>query len=103
SIMAGVLLIFMIFVMLAAERRSEMGMARAIGMQRSHLIQMFITEGLLYDLAAALVGVVLGLGVSYLMIDFLGNLFNEVGGQVSGQELFFTFQFHVVPSSVIIA
>ena len=31
SIAAGVLLIFLIFVMLAAERRSEMGMARAVG------------------------------------------------------------------------
>ena len=75
--MAGVLLIFMIFVMLASERRSEMGMARAIGMQRGHLIQMFVTEGMLYDLLAALVGMVLGLGVSYLMIGFLGGLFNE--------------------------
>ncbi len=103
SIMAGVLLIFMIFVMLAAERRSEMGMARAIGMQRNHLVQMFITEGVLYDLVAALVGLVLGLGVSYLMIDFLSALFNDVSGQFSGQELFFRFQFHVTTPSVIIA
>jgi putative ABC transport system permease protein len=103
SIMAGVLLIFMIFVMLAAERRSEMGMARAVGMQRSHLVQMFVTEGVLYDLTAALVGVVLGLGVSYLMIDFMGSIFSQVGSQYSGQELFFRFQFHVTPGSVIIA
>jgi putative ABC transport system permease protein len=34
SIGAGVLLIFMIFVMLAAERKSEMGMARAVGTKR---------------------------------------------------------------------
>ena len=33
SIGAGVLLIFMIFVMLAAERKPEMGMARAVGTQ----------------------------------------------------------------------
>ncbi|MEZ4583983.1 MAG: ABC transporter permease [Caldilineaceae bacterium] len=30
--------------MLAAERRSEMGMARAIGVRRGHLVQMFMTE-----------------------------------------------------------
>jgi hypothetical protein len=35
SIAAGILLIFLIFMMLAAERRSEMGMARAVGM---HLV-----------------------------------------------------------------
>ena len=45
SIFAGVLLIFLIFVMLAAERRSELGIARAVGMRRVHLVQMFVTKG----------------------------------------------------------
>ena len=52
SIMVGVLLIFLIFVMLAAARRSEMGMARAVGAKRSHLIQMFVFEGTAYALDA---------------------------------------------------
>src|SRR5262249_38418344 len=39
SIAAGVLLIVLIFTMLAAERRSEMGMARAVGAHRRQLIQ----------------------------------------------------------------
>lgn len=103
SFMAGVLLIFMIFVMLAAERRSEMGMARATGMQRSHLVQMFVSEGMLYDLAAALVGVGLGLSVSYLMIGFLGGLFSGVSSQFSGRELFFQFRYHASTPSIIIA
>ena len=103
SIIAGVLLIFMIFVMLAAERRSEMGIARAIGMQRGHLVQMFVTEGMVYDLLAALVGVVLGLGISYLMIGFLGGLFNNVSSQFSGRELFFQFRWNVSTPSIIIA
>src|SRR3989304_4107191 len=38
SIAAGILLIFMIFVMLAAERKPEMGMARAGGPQRFALV-----------------------------------------------------------------
>ena len=45
SIAAGILLIFLIFVMLAAERRGELGIARAIGTRRGHLVQMFIFEG----------------------------------------------------------
>ena len=53
SIAAGVLLIFLIFVMLAAERRGELGIARAIGTRRGHLVQMFIFEGAAYDVAAA--------------------------------------------------
>ncbi len=35
SVAAGVLLIFLIFMMLAAARKSEMGMARAVGTKRN--------------------------------------------------------------------
>ena len=45
SIAAGILLIFLIFVMLAAERRGELGIARAIGTRRGHLVEMFIVRG----------------------------------------------------------
>ena len=51
SIAAGILLIFLIFVMLAAERRGELGIARAVGTRRGHLVQMFLFEGIAYDLA----------------------------------------------------
>src|SRR5690606_17106799 len=50
SIAAGVLLIFLIFTMLASERRPEMGMARAVGMRQGQLVQQFVAEGTLYDL-----------------------------------------------------
>ncbi|HEY8172130.1 MAG TPA: ABC transporter permease, partial [Dehalococcoidia bacterium] len=42
SIAAGVMLIFMIFVMLATERKAEMGMARAVGAHRVNLVQSFV-------------------------------------------------------------
>ncbi len=105
SIFAGVLLIFLIFVMLAAERRSEMGMARAIGMRRSQLVQMFVTEGMLYDLVAAALGIVLGLAISYAMIGFLGSIFNSAAQQISSglTNSLFSFQFNVAPTSVLIA
>ena len=105
SIFAGVLLIFLIFVMLAAERRSEMGMARAIGMQRGHLVQMFVSEGMIYDLIAAALGIVLGLAISYAMIGFLGSIFNTAAQQISSElsSSLFTFRFNVAPTSVVIA
>lgn len=74
SIAAGVLLIFLIFVMLAAERRNELGIARAVGTRRSHLVWMFVFEGLAYDLAAAAIGVLVGIGVAYLMVLALSGL-----------------------------
>ena len=103
SILAGVLLIFLIFVMLATERRSEMGMARAIGMQRRHLVQMFVVEGVIYDLLAAVIGVLLGLAVTYAMVDFLGAIFNNLTTQLSSQNTLFTFRFYAAPTSMIIA
>jgi putative ABC transport system permease protein len=76
SIAAGILLIFLIFVMLAAERRSELGIARAVGTRRKHLVQLFLYEGLAYDLIAAFVGVLLGVGVSYGMVLAMASAFS---------------------------
>ena len=78
SIAAGALLIFLIFVMLAAERRSELGIARAVGTRRSHLVWMFVFEGLAYDLAAAAVGVIAGLGVAFLMVLSLSSWLESI-------------------------
>ena len=103
SIFAGVLLIFLIFVMMAAERRSELGIARAVGMRRSHLMQMFVTEGLVYDLAAALVGLGLGLLVSYGMIGFLSGLLSKIGQQLGSSSIPFRFHFQAAPTSLVIA
>lgn len=103
SILAGILLIFLIFVMLATERRSEMGMARAIGMQRTHLVQMFVVEGVIYDLLAAAIGVLLGLAVTYAMVDFLGDIFNNLTSQFSSQNSLFRFYFYAAPTSTVIA
>ena len=64
SIFAGGLLIFLIFVMLAAERRGELGIARAVGTRRGHLVQLYLFEGLAYDLAAAAVGAALGVAIA---------------------------------------
>lgn len=106
SILSGILLIFMIFVMLGAERRSEMGMARAVGMQRGQLVQMFVTEGTLYDLAAAAAGLLLGLAVSYAMIGFIGSLLGRVADSLNDQieiSNILTFHFRAAPTSLVIA
>lgn len=70
----GLLLIFLIFVLLAAERRAEMGMARAIGVQRGQLVLMFLFEGAIYDLLASFVGLGFGVLLGALLVNFLGPL-----------------------------
>ena len=77
SIMAGILLIVLIFTMLAAERRSEMGMARAVGTQRKQLIQQFIAEGAGYALLAGIVGSALGVVASIGIANGMKLLFGQ--------------------------
>jgi putative ABC transport system permease protein len=78
GITAGLVLIFLIFVMLAAERKSEMGMARAVGAQRGRLVEMFVFEGTAYDLVAAAVGVALGVATGLIVALTLGRAFAGV-------------------------
>ena len=82
SIFAGALLIFLIFVMLAAERRSELGIARAVGTRRGHLVQMYVFEGLAYDLLAAAVGAALGVAVAFGMVFILASALDFTGVEI---------------------
>ncbi|HLF76972.1 MAG TPA: FtsX-like permease family protein, partial [Dehalococcoidia bacterium] len=79
SIAAGILLIFLLFVMLAAERKPEMGIARAVGTERVHLVEMFMFEGVLYDVVAAAVGALVGVGVALAMISMLAVAVEQFG------------------------
>ncbi|HZU12476.1 MAG TPA: FtsX-like permease family protein [Chloroflexota bacterium] len=97
SMAAGILLIFLLFVMLAAERRVEMGIERAIGTKRRHLIQQFLFEGYAYDLVAAGVGVVIGVAVGLGLVGGLANLFS------SGSDGMVQIQGHVEPRSIVVA
>jgi putative ABC transport system permease protein len=94
SIAAGMLLIFLIFVMLAAERKTEMGMIRAVGIKRSHLVQVFLSEGMVYNVAAAAVGAGLGVIASLIMVRIMARLFAEFDLGI---------QYNVEPRSLVIA
>ena len=74
SIMVGMLLIFLVFVLLAAARSTELGMARAVGLKRRDLIQLFTYEGTLYSFLAAIVGTLLGVGLSFGLVYILQDL-----------------------------
>jgi putative ABC transport system permease protein len=74
SIASGILLIFLIFSVLAAERKSELGMSRAVGLQRADLIRQFVTEGLGYNLIAAAIGAILGVAAALLLAEAIAGL-----------------------------
>jgi putative ABC transport system permease protein len=93
SVSAGVLLIVLIFTMLAAERRSEMGMARAVGTHRRQLIQQFIAEGSAYAILSGLVGSALGVLATFGIAKGMGALLGE----------FLTIEPHVTLRSLVVA
>ncbi|MDP8975808.1 MAG: FtsX-like permease family protein [Actinomycetota bacterium] len=75
SVLAGILLLVNIFVMLAQERKTELGMMRAVGLKRAGLVGSFATEGWLYALAASAIGTVAGLGVGRLVVLVAAGIF----------------------------
>ncbi|MDP9364033.1 MAG: ABC transporter permease [Chloroflexota bacterium] len=77
SIAAGLLLIVLIFTMLAAERRPEMGIARAVGAHRRQLVQLFVAEGAGYALLAGLVGSALGVLAAFGIATAIQFMFGE--------------------------
>lgn len=88
TIVAGVMLIVNIFVMLAEERKSELGMARAVGLTRRQLVLLFGFEGFLYALVASLVGVLLGLALAWVLITGFNTIIQ------ANPDVLVSFPFH---------
>ncbi|ODS40683.1 MAG: hypothetical protein A7315_02395 [Candidatus Altiarchaeales archaeon WOR_SM1_79] len=96
AIIAGMVLIVNIFVMLGEERKSEMGMARAVGMKRKHLVRLFLFEGIVYAFLASFFGAILGLGLGRVLIEAFSFVF-------SGADIGLDFPFYFEWDSVLIA
>ena len=73
-----------------------MGMARAVGARRSHLVQMFVFEGTAYALVSAAVGVLVGLAISALITVIVNRV-------IGGVDEDFQFTWHVLARSAIVS
>ena len=82
AVLAGILLLVNIFVMLAEERKSQLGMLRAVGMTRADLVRSFILEGTLYALVASVLGAGAGIGVGWAIVKLAAPIFSG-GGDLS--------------------
>ena len=80
SVLAGILLLINLFVMLAEERKTELGMLRAVGFTRRRLTRAFAIEGAFYAIAAAALGAVAGLGIGWLVAFVAGPIFGAAEG-----------------------
>lgn len=82
SIAAAILLIFLIFALLAADRGVELATMRALGMRRRQIMRMFLFEGMVYNLAGAALGTLVSVGAGYSIGRALARGLAPFGVQV---------------------
>jgi putative ABC transport system permease protein len=80
SVLAGILLLVNLFVMLAEERKAELGMLRAVGFTRRRLTRAFAVEGAIYAVVAAGLGALVGIGIGWLVAAVAGPIFGTAEG-----------------------
>jgi putative ABC transport system permease protein len=78
AIIAGILLLVNIFVMLAQERQSQLGMLRALGLRRADLVRVFAIEGTIYAAAASVLGSIVGIGVGWAIAKLAAPIFGGI-------------------------
>ncbi|MDP9314000.1 MAG: ABC transporter permease [Chloroflexota bacterium] len=93
SIAASILLIFLIFALLAADRGAELAIMRALGMRRFQMMRLFVFEGLVYNVLGA--GIATGVSVlsAYVAAVALLRALQSFGIAVTP---------HVAPASLLI-
>lgn len=79
ALSVGLLLIFLIFALLAEERRVELATLRALGVRRGQLIWLLLFEGIIYGAGGAALGAFAGLGLSALIIALVTPTVRQLG------------------------
>jgi putative ABC transport system permease protein len=74
AILAGVMLIINIYAMLAEERRTEMGIMRAVAFSRYQLVMTFAYEGFVYSVIASVIGAIIGAALGALIVSGLSEI-----------------------------
>jgi len=72
SSLLAILLAWSTFSAIAGERKREVGILRAIGARKSHIIRMFLSEAFIISLT----GGVIGIGLGHALISYLGADFH---------------------------
>jgi putative ABC transport system permease protein len=94
SVLVGILLLVNLFVMLAEERTTELGLLRAVGLKRNHLLRVFTLEGAMYSAAACVAGGVVGIGVGWAIVQVTKSI-------LGADDADLTFVFTADPSSLV--
>jgi len=76
SLLVGGVGVMNVMLMSVAERRKEIGLRMALGARASHIRTMFLIESSLLCMTGGLIGIVLGVSVSYAYTKFSGWSFD---------------------------
>ena len=79
SLFSGMLLIVLVFSLVALERRTELGISRALGARRRDVILLLAIEGGLYSLISSLFGLGAGLALALGIITLAQGLVEQYG------------------------
>lgn len=79
SLFSGMLLIVLVFSLVALERRTELGISRALGARRREVILLLALEGGMYSLLSSLFGLGAGLALALGIITLAQGLVEQYG------------------------
>jgi putative ABC transport system permease protein len=99
AIAIGIIFVINIFKMIAVERKQELGMLRAIGMNVREIRLALRMEGFLYSITSSLAGILLGIGLSYVVLLKIKDLL-ALSIQYEN-DLDISYHFSINPSLVI--
>ncbi|HWZ30459.1 MAG TPA: FtsX-like permease family protein [Bryobacteraceae bacterium] len=80
ALFIGMFIIYNTFAIAVTQRRSEIGILRALGATRGQIRTLFLTESAITGLAGTLVGVAFGIAMARGMAGYIGGLLEEVYG-----------------------
>jgi putative ABC transport system permease protein len=80
ALFIGMFIIYNTFAIAVTQRRSEIGILRALGARRSQIRTLFLTESAVAGLVGTLAGVVFGIAMARAMAGYIGGLLADVYG-----------------------
>src|SRR6266404_8952228 len=80
ALFIGMFIIYNTFAIAVTQRRSEIGILRALGATRAQIRTLFLAESAVAGLAGTLAGVAFGIAMAHGMAGYIGGLLGEVYG-----------------------
>jgi putative ABC transport system permease protein len=80
ALFIGMFIIYNTFAIAVTQRRSEIGILRALGATRSQIRTLFLAEGAIAGLTGSVLGVAFGIGLARAMAGYIGGILTDVYG-----------------------